>query len=245
MVSFIFRTLIASTFLLGTAALALAQGQGTLTGRILDPEGLALPGVTVTAESETMLGTRSAVSDGVGNYRLPALTPGMYTVTAQLSGFAPLRRENIQVRTGSNFRVDLQMALGNVEETITVTAESPMIEMKKPGQVITIDGDFQRDVPVQARKNWTDFVELTPGVNARNWDDGSGRMTFFGHGTEHFHHVMQLEGTDRERLRRLSVALYPVDHRSDRRRRDQDGGRLRRRPDGERSHHQHHHAERW
>ena len=194
MVSFIFRTLIASTFLLGTAALALAQGQGTLTGRILDPEGLALPGVTVTAESETMLGTRSAVSDGVGNYRLPALTPGMYTLTAQLSGFAPLRRENIQVRTGSNFRVDLQMALGNVEETITVTAESPMIEMKKPGQVITIDGDFQRDVPVQARKNWTDFVELTPGVNSRNWDDGSGRMTFFGHGTEHFHHVMQLEG---------------------------------------------------
>ena len=194
MVSFIFRTLIASTFLLGTAALALAQGQGTLTGRILDPEGLALPGVTVTAESEAMLGTRSAVSDGVGNYRLPALTPGMYTLTAQLSGFAPLRRENIQVRTGSNFRVDLQMALGNVEETITVTAESPMIEMKKPGQVITIDGDFQRDVPVQARKNWTDFVELTPGVNSRNWDDGSGRMTFFGHGTEHFHHVMQLEG---------------------------------------------------
>ena len=194
MVSFIFRTLIASTILLGTAALALAQGQGTLTGRILDPEGLALPGVTVTAESETMLGTRSAVSDGVGNYRLPALTPGMYTLTAQLSGFAPLRRENIQVRTGSNFRVDLQMALGNVEETITVTAESPMIEMKKPGQVITIDGDFQRDVPVQARKNWTDFVELTPGVNSRNWDDGSGRMTFFGHGTEHFHHVMQLEG---------------------------------------------------
>ena len=52
-------------------------------------------------------------------------------------------------------------------------------------------------------------------------------------------------GADRERLRRLSVALYPVDHRSDRRCRDQDGGRLRLRPDGERSHHQHHHQERW
>ena len=173
---------------------AFAQGQGTLTGKVIDPEGLALPGVSVSAESEAMMGVRTAVSDEVGNYRLTSLPPGMYSLTAELAGFAPLKRENVQVRAGSTFRVDLPMTLGGVEETITVTAESPMIEMKNPGQVITIDGDFQRDVPVQARKNWTDFVLLTPGVNSRNWDDGSGRMTFFGHGTEHHHHVMQLEG---------------------------------------------------
>ena len=125
MVSFILRTLAASTILLSAAPLALAQGQGTLTGRITDPEGLALPGVVVTAESEAMLATRSAVSDGEGNYRLTALTPGMYTLTSELSGFAPLRRENVQVRAGSNFRVDLQMALGNVEETVRSLPKAP------------------------------------------------------------------------------------------------------------------------
>ena len=60
--------------------------------------------------------------------------------------------------------------------------------------MLNIDGDFQRAMPIAARRNWSDFLELTPGVISRGFDDGSGRQVYFGHGTEHFAHVLQLEG---------------------------------------------------
>ena len=79
-------------------------------------------------------------------------------------------------------------------ETITVTGDSPMLEVSKPGNVLNIDGEFQKQMPLAARKNWTDFLEQTPGVHSRPFDDGSGQSVYFGHATEHFAHVVQLEG---------------------------------------------------
>ena len=69
-----------------------------------------------------------------------------------------------------------------------------MVEVCRPGNVLNIDGEFQRLMPIQARRNWSDFLELTPGIISRGFDDGSGRQVYFGHGTEHFAHVLQLEG---------------------------------------------------
>ena len=69
-----------------------------------------------------------------------------------------------------------------------------MIEVSKPSNVLNIDGDFQKQMPIAARKNWSDFLELTPGVNSRPFDDGSGRMVYFAHASEHFSHVVQLGG---------------------------------------------------
>jgi hypothetical protein len=87
------------------------------------------------------------------------------------------------------------MQLSTVQETITVSGESPMIEVDKPSNVLNIDGEFQRLMPIQARRNYSDFLELTPGVISRGFDDGSGRQVYFGHATEHFAHVLQLENT--------------------------------------------------
>jgi hypothetical protein len=70
-----------------------------------------------------------------------------------------------------------------------------MLEVSKPSNVLNFDGEFQRHMPLASKRNWSDFLELTPGVLARPFDDGSGRMVYFGHGTEHFAHVIQLEGT--------------------------------------------------
>ncbi|MPY90001.1 MAG: hypothetical protein GEU99_19020 [Luteitalea sp.] len=86
------------------------------------------------------------------------------------------------------------MNVGALEETVTVSGESPMLEVSKPGNVLNIDGEFQKALPIAARRNWTDFLEQTPGVHSRPFDDGSGRMVYFGHATEHFAHVVQLEG---------------------------------------------------
>ncbi|MCA1586945.1 MAG: hypothetical protein LC791_19965 [Acidobacteria bacterium] len=86
------------------------------------------------------------------------------------------------------------MAIGTLQETVTVAGDSPMVEVLRPGNVMNIDGEFQREMPIQARSNWSDFLELTPGVISRGFDDGSGRQVYFGHATEHFAHVLQVEG---------------------------------------------------
>ena len=86
------------------------------------------------------------------------------------------------------------MKIGAIQETITVTAETPMLEIAKPSNVLNVEGDFQRDMPIQAKRNWSDFLELTPGVHARTFDDGSGRMAYFGHGADLWSNVIQLEG---------------------------------------------------
>ncbi|MCH9027889.1 MAG: carboxypeptidase regulatory-like domain-containing protein, partial [Proteobacteria bacterium] len=161
---------------------------------VVKADGLAAgKGVVVTAESPDFLGTRTSFTNAQGYYRLLNLPPGPCTVRAEIAGVRTIETE-VVMRAGAGFRLDMSLQLGGIEETVTVSGASPMLDISKPGQVFTIDGDFQRAVPVTGRKNWSDFLELTPGVNARPFDDGSGRMVYFGHGTEHFAHVIQLEG---------------------------------------------------
>jgi hypothetical protein len=137
---------------------------------------------------------RVAITDGTGQYRILNLPPGTYSLTFEMPGFATYRQEGIVLRAGANYNVDATLSISSVQETITVTAETPMLEIAKPSNVLNIEGEFQKDMPIQARNNWSDFLELTPGVNARPFDDGSGRMVYFGHATEHFAHNVQIEG---------------------------------------------------
>ena len=190
-----------STFALLLAASlvlpALAFGQGgdsSIRGTVTDDSGAVLPGVTITATSPALISPATAVTDGQGGYRLLNLPAGEFVIEASLSGFATYRQEGILVRASTNIGVDPVMSISSVQETVTVTAETPMLEISRPGNILTIEGDLQRDLPIQARGNWSDFLEMTPGVNARPFDDGSGRMVYFGHATEHFAHVIQLEG---------------------------------------------------
>ena len=190
-----------STFALLLAALlvlpGLAFGQGgdsSIRGTVTDESGAVLPGVTVTASSPALIAPEVVVTDSQGTYRMLNLPVGDFVVEASLSGFATSRQEGILVRASTNIELDVVMSISSVQETITVTAETPMLEIARPGNILTIEGEFQRDLPIQARGNWSDFLEMTPGVNARPFDDGSGRMVYFGHATEHFAHVIQIEG---------------------------------------------------
>ena len=178
---------------LGTGV-SFAQTTGGLRGTVKDSQGGLLPGVTITATSPEALAPAVAVTAADGTYRLINLPPATYTMTAELSGFALFKREGVLLRAGATFLVDITMQIGALEETITVAGESPMIEVTKPSNVLNIDGEFQKQMPLAARKNWTDFLEITPGVHSRPFDDGSGRMVYFGHATEHFAHVTNLEG---------------------------------------------------
>src|SRR5436853_7600675 len=188
------RVALAVAIQLLLAVSALAQTQGSLRGYVKDEQGGSLPGVTVTATSPALIQPSTAVTEADGAYRLINLPPGTYTVSAELTGFATYRRTEVLLRAGANFQVDIVMKIGALQESITVAGESPMLEVSKPSNVLNISGEFQREMPIAARRNWSDFLELTPGVHSRPFDDGSGRMVYFGHGTEHFAHVIQLEG---------------------------------------------------
>src|SRR5881409_651695 len=109
---------------------AVAQDfRGAITGRISDKSGAVLPGVTVTATNvATNIGsTTTTNSDGV--YSILYLTPGQYTVVAELSGFKKLQRQGIEVRVGDRLTLDLSLEIGAIEETVMVTAQSPLLEM--------------------------------------------------------------------------------------------------------------------
>ncbi len=188
------RALLIVLSLLFTATARAQTGDGSLRGYVRDESGAVLPGVTVTAASDVLISPITVVSDATGYYRVPYLPPGGYRLTFELSGFSTTVREGIGLRAGANFAVDIVMKIGAVQETITVTAETPMLEVAKPSNVLNVEGEFQRDMPLQARRNWSDFLELTPGVHARPFDDNSGRMVYFGHGADLWANVIQLEG---------------------------------------------------
>jgi hypothetical protein len=188
--------MVAATFVLmwSIASLAAQGGDGSLRGVVKDLQGAALPGVTITARSPALLTASVTVSEADGSYRLINLPPGTYAITAELTGFATFHREGVLLRAGANFQVDISMPLGTLQETITVTGDSPMLEVSRPSNVLNIDAEFQRAVPVVEGKYWSDFLMMTPGVVSRPHNDGSGRQNYFGNAVEHRDAVTLMEG---------------------------------------------------
>src|SRR5262245_37892297 len=116
------------------------SGNGSLRGKVLDEQGAAMPGATVTATSPQALTPVVAVTDGSGEYRLANLPPGTYTLKVELTGFSIIIREGILLRAAANFQVDeLTMKLGSLEESITVSGKSPMVEVTNPTTTMNID----------------------------------------------------------------------------------------------------------
>ena len=181
---------------LGNHASVFAQGSdGTLVGYLRDDTGAVLPGVTVSATSPVLIGTRTVVTDAQGSFRLLNLPPGQYVLTAELAGFSNYRQEGIVMRAGATFTQNIQLKLSTVQETVNVVGASPMLEVGTPTHAVNISGDFQREIPIQARKSYTDFLEMTTGVISRPLDDNSGRMLYIGHGVDSWSYVVQIEGS--------------------------------------------------
>ena len=179
---------------LACGAPALAQTPyGSVRGFVYDEQKAVLPGTTVTATAPDAPGSFTAVSDAQGLYRLVDLPPGTYTLTAELAGFATFRREPVILRAGLNVLLDVDMRLGALSEALEVKAEPPLLESKQPVQAVNISGDFQRSVPILPRRNWADFMMLTPGVSV-----GSNNVAlfFYVHGVDFDEHVIQLDGAD-------------------------------------------------
>ena len=180
---------------LSTSAPASAQtGAGGLNGFVKDEQGGVLPGVTVTAKSSELLAPVVGVTDSGGYYRLNNLPPGIFSISAELPGFGSFQRDGILMRAGSTFTVDIELKVGGLQESITVSGDSPMIETGSPATILNVSGDLLRAAPVTARRLWSDVLDMAPGINSRNVDNASGTRAYYFHGTTLFHGVYQLEG---------------------------------------------------
>ncbi len=175
------------TFLAGMCALVLvtaapglaaAQGgaassTGTIQGRVTDAGGLVLPGVTVTAESPSMIGVQTQVTGDNGNYRFPAVPPGVYSLTFELGGFNTLKREGVQIALGFTATVNAELALATLEETVTVMGASPVIDTTATRVNQNYKLEQLNSIP-NGRDMWA-LLAATPGVVMGRIDVGGNR----------------------------------------------------------------------
>ena len=140
-----------------------AQQTGEIRGKITEEKGEPLPGVTVTARSPHLQGLRTAVSDRSGDFRLPLLPVGTYSLTFELPGFEKLTMTGNEVRLGFTSSLSFVLKPAAVKEEVTVTAVNPMIDKIKADTSYRLNSEDLALVPTQAR-TIAEIVDLTPGV---------------------------------------------------------------------------------
>jgi hypothetical protein len=159
---------------------AAAYAQASIVGLVRDTSGAVLPGVTVEASSPALIEkVRSVVTDGTGQYRIQNLRPGTYTVAFSLPGFATVRREGIELTGSFVATVNGDLRVGAVEETVTVTGESPVVDVQSTVRQRVMDREILDTIPT-GRTQYNLGV-LVPGVVLGGGQDvgGSGGQTAF------------------------------------------------------------------
>ena len=154
--------LLVMSALISTSAFA-QQTTGNITGRVLDAQGAAVPGATVTARQPTTGFTRTVTSDEEGVYRLTALNVGVYDIVAELSGFSTVEQKAIVVNVGQTLSIDFELKVAAVAETVTVTGQSPLIEATGSSVGGVVDIGRIESMPLNGRQ-FANLAATIPGV---------------------------------------------------------------------------------
>jgi hypothetical protein len=171
------KTLLAlALFVAGVPSAAYAQLESShVAGVVSDAQGAALPGAIVTATSPSLIGSQVVVTEANGTYRFPSLPSGTYTLTFELSGFQPLTRPNIVLALGQTLTVDAQLQLQAVQESVTVTADSPVVDTQTTAVGSTLNTEKLILVPTS-----TDLwgaLARSPGVRMTGYDVGGSHKS--------------------------------------------------------------------
>ncbi|MGE0815301.1 MAG: carboxypeptidase regulatory-like domain-containing protein [Vicinamibacterales bacterium] len=167
------------------------QTTGNLRGTVTDESGAVLPGVTVTLRGPNVAGTPSTVTNEQGVYRFPNLPPGTYSITVELAGFATSAQTGIPVALGGTADVPVQMKLSTQQETITVTAEAPVVDSTSSQVSTNYSREWVENAPVR-RFTFFDLINAAPGVSPST--STSSRSQSFGSATNE--NMYLLDGTD-------------------------------------------------
>ena len=151
--------------LLASATLSYAQGTGAIHGSVNDPSGLGVPSAKVVAVLEERGTTRAVETDARGEYVLPALPVGTYAVSVEGRGFKTFRQQGITLTANENVRVDAKLELGNVSESVSVTAEAPLVDSRSSVVGTLIDSRRVTELPINGR-NIIALAQILPGVSS-------------------------------------------------------------------------------
>src|SRR6266516_6518625 len=138
-----------------------------ITGSVKDSSGAIIPGATVTARNVDTGLTRVAVTDGAGEYRLPSLPPGRYSVGTELSGFSTETRPDIILIIDQTAILTFVLKPAAIAESVTVTGDSPIVDVTRSDVSTSVSTQQIQDLPVASRR-WIDLAMLTPGTSQDN-----------------------------------------------------------------------------
>ncbi len=125
------------------------QSFGEVTGKVADEQGSVMPGVTVTISGPAMMGEQTAITNEHGVYRFPAVPSGIYRMTFELAGFAGFVREGLVVGVRSTVNVDVTMKVATLAETVTVTGQSPVVDLDNAKVGQRLDKEILNEIPTQ------------------------------------------------------------------------------------------------
>ncbi len=193
-----FIALLAACALLGSVVGAAGQNTGEIYGKVTDASGALLPGVTITLTSPGLLQPMTAVSTGTGSYRFPSLGIGTYTVKFELPGFTTVVRTGFRLQIGESAQVNQKLEISSVEETVTVTGETPLVDLKDTGKTSRFTQEALQSIP-SARDPWV-ILEQAAGVAMDRQNVGgsaSGQQSnFIARGAAMAQQKWNLDGVD-------------------------------------------------
>ena len=178
---------------------AAAVAQSSIAGSVTDDTGGVLPGVTIEATSEVLIGgARVAFTDGTGLYNIINLLPGLYTVTFTMPGFATLVRDELILGADIALPLDAVLAVGSVEETVTVSGETPVVDIQQVQRIEVLTKETQEAIPT-GRSAWS-YAALIPGVKVHKADvggtAGAQQAMVMGRGLDAAHNMAEIDGVN-------------------------------------------------
>ena len=155
--------------------------QASISGTVKDTSGAVLPGVNVEAKSDVLIEkVRTAVTDGSGRYQLLDLRPGAYVVTFTLQGFNSVKREGITLSGSANAEVNADLRVGQIEETVTVTGETPIVDTRSTTRQAVLSADVIDALPTS--RNFVTLARIVPGTSGGGNDVGGSVLQDVGAG---------------------------------------------------------------
>ena len=171
---------------------AIALAQGSIAGVVRDTSGAVLPGVTVEASSDSLIEkSRTATTDGAGQYKIVDLPPGTYSMAYTLSGFKTVRRAGIVIEGTFVAQINIELQVGAMEETLTVTAETPTVDVINTQKEFVANREVLDAIPT-TRRDTTARALLIPGTTVTPFVLGQYNLTSHGSATADF--TMAIDG---------------------------------------------------